>query len=269
MTENPILLDSITDADSNCAGKLVVSGSHGGIYPATVASNWDIRAVLFNDAGIGLENAGVAGVIKLAETGMAAATLDCRTCRIGSAYHCFTHGHVSVVNDIGLQYGVKIGMTSSIALKLMAKASQPKYKLTPTTEARADLILPGSGQVVELLDSASLVLPKDKNKILITGSHGGLVGGDPGRALKAQARIAVFNDAGVGFDGVGITRLPALDKLNIAAATVACQSARIGDARSALETGIISHLNQAAAKQGAQKGIELREWLENLRPEID
>ena len=58
---NPHFLDSITDANAESRGRLVVSGSHGGIYPASVASRWDIQAVLFNDAGIGFEDAGVAG----------------------------------------------------------------------------------------------------------------------------------------------------------------------------------------------------------------
>ena len=102
----------------------------------------------------------------------------------------------------------------------------------------------------------------DAGEIVITGSHGGLIGGDPARALKAAARIAVFNDAGIGVDGVGITRLPALDGRGIAAVTVGSQTARIGDAASTLETGVLSHVNRTAEAQGAQIGSTLRSWLE-------
>ena len=51
----------------------MITGSHGGLYPAAIASKWQMRAVIFNDAGMGLENAGVAGVMALENIGMAAA----------------------------------------------------------------------------------------------------------------------------------------------------------------------------------------------------
>ena len=105
---------------------------------------------------------------------------------------------------------------------------------------------------------------QDTEKIVVTGSHGGLIGGDSRRALKAQARIGVFNDAGVGIEGIGITRLPALDQINVAAVTISCHTARIGDAWSTLETGVISHTNSTAKTLGARKGLALKAWLENL-----
>ena len=262
MTNKLMLLDSITDANAESAGRLVVSGSHGGAYPAAVASQWDIRAVLFNDAGIGLEDAGVAGVLKLANVGMAAAAMDCHTCRIGSATDAIERGRISVVNAVAKTLGIAEGMNVTEALDRLTDAPVPTGKLPPIHEARSNISLPASRRVFHLLDSASLVTADDAGEIVITGSHGGLIGGDPARALKAAARIAVFNDAGVGVDGVGITRLPALDGRGIAAVTVGSQTARIGDAASTLETGVLSHVNRTAEAQGAQIGSTLRSWLE-------
>ncbi|MFT5181393.1 MAG: hypothetical protein ACI8S3_001277, partial [Alphaproteobacteria bacterium] len=62
---------------------------------------------------------------------------------------------------------------------------------------------------------------------------------------------AVFNDAGSDL----VSRLPDLESLGIAAATVATASARIGDARSCYETGVISHVNETAAAAGAAPGM--------------
>lgn len=264
MNNAPLLLDSITDADAASAGRVVVSGSHGGLYPAAVASKWGIRAVLFNDAGIGFEEAGVAGVLKLAEAGMASAATDCLSCRIGSAADAVARGRISVVNAVAGGLGLIAGMRVSDALAALDGAPAPAAKLPPVAEARRNETLPESGRTVSLLDSASLAVPEDAGGIVITGSHGGLIGGDPARALKADARLAVFNDAGVGIDGIGITRLPALDQRRVAAVTVDCRTARIGDAASALETGVISHVNKTAESQGAQKGAGLRDWLETL-----
>ena len=262
MSKNPLLLDSITDANVESVGRLVVSGSHGGIYPAAVASQRGIRAVLFNDAGIGFEGAGVSGVLKLANVGMAAAAMDCHSCRIGSATDAIERGRISVVNALAKTLGIAEGMNVTEALDRLTDSPTPTGKLPLVAEARSNTTLPSSGAVIHLLDSASLVMSDDVGAIVITGSHGGLIGGDPARALKVAARIAVFNDAGVGVDDVGITRLPALGRRGIAAVTVDCGTARIGDAASTLESGVISHLNQTAEANGAQKGSTLRSWLE-------
>ncbi len=268
MIAKPLFLDSITDSGINSAGRIVLSGSHGGVYPAALASNSGIRGVIFNDAGIGFEKAGIAGVSQLADIGMAAAALDCHSCRIGSAYDAFTRGRVSIVNVIANKYGVKTGMSATEALDLLAEAPLPRSTLPPAREARYEAILPCSERRVLLLDSASLVVPGDTGKIVVTGSHGGLVGGDPRRALKAHACVGVFNDAGVGIDNIGITRLPVLDQCEVAAVTVSCKTARIGDAASALETGVISYVNKTAKALGALIGTELKAWLENLPDKI-
>ena len=264
MNPTPVLLDSITDVSERVRERIVVSGSHGGHYPASLASHAAVGAVLFNDAGIGLEDAGVAGVLSLADVGMAAAAVDCMSCRIGSAQDAVDRGRISAVNTVAADLGVRNGMTVDAAVNCLGNAALPTGRLPDHVEARQSVSLADAGPVVWLLDSASLVRPEDEGQIVITGSHGGLIGGDPARALKADARIAVFNDAGVGLDDVGISRLPALDQKSIAAVTVSCRSARIGDAASALETGVISHVNDTAADLGARVGLSLKAWLQDL-----
>lgn len=256
-----LLLDSITDADDRARGRIVVSGSHGGLYPAALASKWGLRAVLFNDAGIGFEGAGVAGVLALADIGMAAAAMDCHSCHIGSARDGVDRGRVSVVNAAAAELGVTEGAAVGAVLQLLAEAPPPRGELPAYTEARREVTLDGSGKSAWLVDSASLVRPDDAGQIVVTGSHGGLVGGDPARALKADARIAAFNDAGVGLDGIGISRLPALDHRGVAAVCVDCRTARIGDAASMLEGGLISHANEKARGLGARAGLLLKAWL--------
>ncbi|MDF2366640.1 hypothetical protein [Sneathiella sp.] len=264
MSENPILLDSITDADEGHRGQIVVSGSHGGIYPAAIASQAGIRAVLFNDAGIGLDQAGVAGVLALAGSGMAAAAIDCRSCLIGSAEDAFRRGILTTVNSIAAQCGLTAGMPVDKAVRALENAPQPQGLLPEVNESRNELRLKENGLEVLMVDSASLVTPEDKSKIIVTGSHGYLIGGNPARALKAAARIAVFNDAGVLSNKVGISRLPALDDQGVAAVTVSHETARIGDARSTLETGVISKVNRHAQSANAETGMKLKVWLTAL-----
>jgi hypothetical protein len=76
---------------------------------------------------------------------------------------------------------------------------------------------------------------------------------------------ALYNDAGIGKDEAGISRLPALDLRGIAAATVSAASARIGDARSTYDDGIITRINARAASLGLREGTTAREFVAELR----
>src|SRR5258706_15896885 len=105
------------------------------------------------------------------------------------------------------------------------------------------------------LDSIGKLEPADAGRILIIGSHGALHGGRPASALAVDAAAAVFNDAGVGADRIGISRLPVLGARGIPAVAVGCMSARIGDGRSAWETGVVSHINSVAGAVGAGRGM--------------
>ncbi len=93
----------------------------------------------------------------------------------------------------------------------------------------------------------------------------GLLGGRSETALKYDVRSALYNDAGIGKDEAGVSRLPALDARGIPAAAVAAASARIGDARSTYEDGIISRINDRAAALGLREGISARDFVAGLR----
>jgi hypothetical protein len=115
-----------------------------------------------------------------------------------------------------------------------------------------------------LLDSASLVRPEDMGHVVVTGSHGGLVGGKPAAALRVDAFAAVFNDAGIGMEEAGVARLAPLDARGIAAFTVAAASARIGDAHSTYVDGIVSRVNGGAYGFGVHEGDSASSAIERL-----
>ncbi|WP_366554711.1 hypothetical protein [Aquibaculum sediminis] len=258
----PLLADTVTRLGPEAVGAVLVTGSHGGVYAAYLAARAGLRAVIFNDAGVGLEEAGVAGLAWLEERGIAAAAVDHASARIGEAADMLNRGRISRVNHQARACGVARGQDCAQAAALLEAAEAVALEVAPMREAR---------QVIErrhcrlvLIDSAALVQPEDAGQVVITGSHGALFGGDPANALKADARLAVFNDAGLGPDEVGASRLPALQGRGIAAVTVAAASARIGDARSALESGIISRANPLAQALGAREGMALRDLMNSL-----
>jgi hypothetical protein len=99
---------------------------------------------------------------------------------------------------------------------------------------------------------------------VLTGSHGALLGGRPETAIKIAVFAAVYNDADRGIDDCGIARLPALDARNIAGATVSAWSARIGDGLSIYQDGIVTAVNETAARHGGEIGVTAAELVKRL-----
>jgi hypothetical protein len=257
------LADSITKLPEEVAGEVVVSGSHGGVYAASLAARARCRAVILNDAGIGRDRAGIGGLAYCQHLGMAAAAVDHASARIGDAADMVDRGRISHANTVAETVGVRPGQACAEAARLLLSAPGWSGEPEAIPEAREVLDL-GGRRLVVLIDSASLARPEDTGRIVVTGSHGALLGGDPRNALKVDAFAAFFNDAGIGPGAVGITRLPALERRGIAAATVTARSARIGAARSTYEDGMIGHANPRALALGAEIGTPLRDLVERL-----
>jgi hypothetical protein len=112
---------------------------------------------------------------------------------------------------------------------------------------------------VVLVDSITQAEPADDGCVVVCGSHGGSSSGE--FALARQLRCVVFNDAGGGKDDAGLASLVLLQAHGRAAATVAHTSARIGDARDAWHSGVLSRVNAAAADLGARPGLSVQAWL--------
>ena len=262
MAETPlpkeiVLADSATKLGADAMSAVIVTGSHGARYAAYLTLKAHPRAVIHNDAGIGKDSAGI-GVIALAEAlGIAAATASHASCRIGDATDMIVRGRISHVNAVARSLGVREEMPCREAALLLLAARPTGRDPEPIAEARRTLKQPDWQRDIVLMDSASLARPEDKGQIVVTASHGALVGGKASAALQVDGFAAVYNDAGVGIDRAGISRLPILDEAGVAGVTVSAQSARIGDAQSAYEDGVISHVNDVARRLGASPGEPL------------
>jgi hypothetical protein len=260
----PVLTaDSITRVGAEAAGAVVVNGSHGGIYAAYAAAKLRVAAAVFNDAGVGRDQAGIAGLDYLAGLGIPAAAVGHQTARIGDGPDMMARGIITHANSPAIAIGCQPGLACRDAAAALQQAGPSLREPPPALEAAFLLI--DEPPAVWALDSASLVGAEHLGAIVVTGSHGGLLGGRPDTALKSDALAALFNDAGIGIDEAGVTRLPALDSRGIAAGTVAASSARIGDARSTYEDGILTRLNQRSAALGIVPGMTAREFVEIVR----
>jgi hypothetical protein len=108
-----ICLDAAPMLTPDDAGQIAVTGSHaallggrpdGLIQPA-------VRAVFFSDAGIGLDEAGVARLPLLDERDIPAGTASTMSAAIGDARSIFADGVLSRVNASATALGGAPGMT--------------------------------------------------------------------------------------------------------------------------------------------------------------
>ncbi|MBI3890306.1 MAG: hypothetical protein HY303_02100 [Candidatus Wallbacteria bacterium] len=116
-------MDSIAYLAPEHSGAIVCCGSHGGLSAAEFASRVGIRAVVFNDAGLGKDGAGVQGVHWLAEKGIAAAAVSHHSARIGDGLDCWENGRLSTANRLAAAQGLHPGLTVREAVALLTSAS--------------------------------------------------------------------------------------------------------------------------------------------------
>lgn len=256
------IVDTITKLDPSHVGQVVIAGSHGGLYAGYCAAKGHVLAVILNDAGVGLDQAGIGSLEYLDELAIAAATADHDSCRIGNGTDMAAHGVVSHVNRHAEALGCRPGdRVADCARKMLAATPStlpvPARGESRHTERNGD----GLPRIV-VMDSLSLVSPEDEGAILIAASHGALLGEKRETGLPVNVLAGVFCDAGVGKDDAGISRLAPLDERGIAAVTVSAESARIGDGDSVYETGLLSHLNRTAEALGATPGMTTRAFVD-------
>jgi hypothetical protein len=262
MTRPILSAESVTELGDAVRGAVLVAGSHGGLIAAWLGATAGAHALILNDAGIGRDEAGIAGLAWLDAIGMAAAAVAHNSARIGDGADSLENGVISRVNQHAVRAGVAPDMRARAAANRMALAPGPFAPPAPYSEGRW---LVGRQDATEIwaLDSVGKLVAEDEGRILLIGSHGALHGGRPESALNLHgapvaARAAVFNDAG---GGAGITRLPELDARAVPGVTVSHLSARIGDGRSMWETGVLSQVNRCAAACGARADMSVREFV--------
>jgi len=261
-----LILDSVTQFPADARGQAAIAASHGGIYAAYLAAKAGVKAVILCDAGVGRERAGIGGLDWLDGLGVPAAAIGHRSARIGDGADCAEHGAIRFANPRATLLGVAPGMSAREALERLDRGNLPPCPAPPKSEERRFRLADAeaNGVRVHAIDSAGLVLPEDEGHIVLTGSHGALLGGKHETAIKIPVFAAVYNDADFGIDDAGIARLPVLEARGIAGACVSAWSARIGDGQSTYHDGFISAVNARAAACGAEIGISAKELVARL-----
>lgn len=248
-----VTADSVTELP-DVRGRVLVTGSHGGMVAARYAAAAGVRAVVFHDAGLAKDRSGVAGLTALERAGMAAAAVSHASARIGDGADCLARGTISFANAIAESCGVRAGQACRDAAVRLLAAPLVLAVVPAAPHGRREI-----APRVLACDSIGLLRSEDAGCVLVIGSHASLHGGRPDSALPIDAPLAFFHEG-----GGDRSRLPVLDARGIAAAAVEGMSARIGDGFSLWEGGVVSHCNACAERAGIGPGTTVRDAIDGF-----
>ena len=261
-----VVSDTITILETADAGAILVSASHGGISSGEFALAVPLPAVFFNDAGIGKDRAGVAGIDFLETRGIAAGAVAHTSAMIGEGMDAWENGVISVLNAPAEAMGFHVGEPLQAAACRVADAGLPDVVFTEAPR-HADLRkvpVDGYGERIILMDSISMIREPDAGAAVVSSSHGGAVSGE--FALMHRPRVVFFNDGGIGRNEAGVASLALLDAEGIACGAVGHESARIGDCIDHFENGVLTRVNTAAKAMGFREGDRLKRALARVFP---
>jgi len=265
-SKNVAVVNTTTKLTADHADTVLVGASHCGVYAVYLAARARVRALILNNAGIGLEEAGIGGLAWAEDFALPAAAADHQSCRIADGADVMANGVISHVNRAAAALGCAAGMAVSACAERLRAAPIVARPIPEYGEARFEIDTTPGQIEIHGCDSLSLLKPDDAGRFVITASHGALLGGaaDDGAVDMALAGVT-FSDAGIGKEEAGVARLAVLDDRGIPTAAIDAMTARIGDARSNWETGVLSRVNGMAEALGVRPGMTTREFAARVR----
>lgn len=111
------VMDSVSYITELHRGAVLVTGSHGGLSSGRYALEHPPALVIFNDAGVGKDEAGVAALAQLHAAGIAAAAVHANSARIGDGEDTWSHGVLSRLNALAIDLGLREGESLQVGLK--------------------------------------------------------------------------------------------------------------------------------------------------------
>jgi hypothetical protein len=118
-----VLLDSMSQAEDGDRGHVLVAASNGGLESGRIAVLSGCAGAVFNDAGVGKDDAGVAGLAVLDAAGVPGAAVGHRSARISDARDTWDNGVLTHVNAAARAAGLAVGDTVQAAAARLLEMS--------------------------------------------------------------------------------------------------------------------------------------------------
>ena len=121
-----LIVDSISYmGDDTRPSDVIVCASHGGFSAGEYVFRYPApRAVIYNDAGLGKDNAGIVALSMLEEKGVAATTVSHNSARIGDSKDTYENGVITHVNSVAASLKLSAGMTVKAVCEVLLGESK-------------------------------------------------------------------------------------------------------------------------------------------------
>jgi hypothetical protein len=104
-----VIMDSLSQITDEDRGQIVVAASNGGLAAGHAARDYACACVVLNDAGIGRDDAGIAGIKALDPHGIPAVAVSHESAEISDGMDMWDNGIVSYVNAVAAAAGFAVG----------------------------------------------------------------------------------------------------------------------------------------------------------------
>ncbi len=253
-----LVSDSLSYCDDRVgADDVVVGASFAGAPTVGLALVRGVKGVIAHAAGVGKGDAGVSGLPLADRFGIPAAAVDTMSARVSDGESLF-RGTISHANKAARILGVWPGQGTEKAARIMldARPGKPAELSGMIDDSVHEVERTERGRIYAVW-SISLVKEPHPADVFCLASHSGTVMAD--YVIPVRPKGVIANDAGFAMDHSGVAGIEALDGHGISACAVDCSSARIGDARSTYDDGIVSFVNRTAESAGVRTGMPARE----------
>lgn len=118
-----IIANSATSLTEENKNDVVVDGSHCGLNVGHMMVATGVRGMIGNDAGRGLEDAGIASLKFLEGHGIPAAAVASMSAEIGNGTSTYAEGEISIANEVARKLGITVGMPAKEAADKMFESA--------------------------------------------------------------------------------------------------------------------------------------------------
>ena len=117
-------MSSVSFATAENVGQVICAGSHTAAVTGryVTAYGFPVAGVICNDAGVGKDYSGIAGLALLNQAAIPAASVAAMSARIGSGKSTYEHGLISHCNAVAQARGVRCGQPAQAACLALLRA---------------------------------------------------------------------------------------------------------------------------------------------------
>jgi hypothetical protein len=267
--ENPagraIVIDSPREFDASLvpidiARDVLIHGAYMAEAVAVSLLRRGLRGIIGVDAGIGRNDAGVAGLAVADRHGVPAGAVSVYSCEMCAGRSVWQDGVISRVNETAAALGAEPGQgVAAVAERMLRAGAGQKREVTSRLPEAPQRLAETPGGVVWGCWSMSLIREPHPRDVFCVGTPVDTTMTVYMYRHGTRPAGVIGSDGGFGRGQMAVAGLAILERMGIACAAVSHLSADLGDGASIYRDGRITKANRQAVSAGVAPGMAATE----------